>query len=121
MTPVVSERPFLVRDNAVVHNDSPEPAVTLIARPSTGERADEWIEIVVCDDAPGIPEYEQAVIESGIETPLHHGTGIDLWLAYRTVALFGGEITIENEESGARVRLLLPRADNEMTVDDDAE
>ena len=104
-------------DNAVVHNDSDEPAVTLVGRPPTGERAAEWIEIVVCDNGPGIPESEQQVIESGTETALQHGTGLGLWLAYWTVSLFGGEISIENEESGTRVRLLLPRVDADVEAE----
>ena len=101
-------------DNAVVHNDSDEPAVTLVGRPPTGERAAEWIEIVVCDNGPGIPENEQQVIENGTETALQHGTGLGLWLASWTVSLFGGEIDIDNEESGTRVRLLLPRVDGDV-------
>lgn len=98
-------------ENAIIHNDDPSPEVTVTTGPSSGDRTGEWIEIVVVDNGPGIPEHEQKTIDSGEETPLQHGTGLGLWIVYWTVSLFGGEVSIENDsDRGTRVTLNLPQA-----------
>lgn len=96
--------------NAVVHNDQPEPSVTVRIEP-TLQSDGEWVDIVVADDGPGIPAHEQVMIESERETQLEHGSGLALWIVYWTVSLFGGEVIIEDRSPrGARVTLRLPRA-----------
>jgi PAS domain S-box-containing protein len=100
-------------ENAILHNDQPRPAVTVTTRPSDGARSGEWVDIVISDNGPGIPEHEQATIETAEETPLQHSTGFGLWIVYWTVSLFGGEVSIrDNEPRGTRVVLLLPRGSN---------
>ncbi len=98
-------------ENAIVHNDKPTPEVTITTSRSSGERSEEWIELVVADNGPGIPDNEWAMINNGEETPLQHGTGLGLWIVYWTVWLFGGEVDFEdNSPQGARVILTLPEA-----------
>lgn len=98
-------------DNAVAHSDHDEPRVVLRAVPSRLDRAGEWVDVIVADDGPGIPATERSTIESGEETPLQHGSGLGLWIAYWAVSLLGGEVTIgENEPRGSRVVLTVPQA-----------
>ena len=97
-------------DNAVDHNDSPEPEVTVTVAPAESKPPDHWADITITDNGPGIHEDEWKAIESGQETPLQHGTGLGLWLVYWTVSLLGGEITISGLDSGTRIVLTLPRA-----------
>jgi PAS domain S-box-containing protein len=98
-------------ENAIIHNDQPTPEVSITVRPSDGDRTGEWIEIVIADNGPGIPDHEQKTIETGEETPLQHGTGLGLWIVHWTVSLFGGEVTLEdNSPRGTRVVLSLPHA-----------
>ena len=95
-------------NNAVVHNDRPTPEVQLTTE--TVERDGEAaIEIVITDNGPGIPEHERRAIESGEETPLQHGTGLGLWLVYWAMSLLGGDIHIDDAESGTRIALRLPQ------------
>jgi|GEM_PF-179387 PAS domain S-box-containing protein len=97
-------------ENAVVHNDQPEPTVTVTVDPAT-QSDGQWVDIVVADDGPGIPSHEQVMIESERETQLEHGSGLALWIVYWTASLFGGEIMIEDRSPrGARVTLRLPRS-----------
>ncbi len=96
-------------DNAVDHNDSPEPDVTVTVAPAESKPPDSWADITITDNGPGIHEDEWKAIESGKETPLQHGTGLGLWLVYWTVSLLGGEITISGLDSGTRIVLTLPR------------
>ncbi|QZX99240.1 PAS domain S-box protein [Halobaculum rubrum] len=97
--------------NAIIHNDRATPEVTVTAGPSNGERTGDWVEIVISDTGPGIPDNEQKTMDSGEETPLQHGTGLGLWIVYWTVSLFGGEVSLEdNSPRGTRVVLNLPRA-----------
>ena len=98
-------------ENAIIHNDQPTPEVTVTTGLSDGERTGNWIEIVVADNGPGIPDTEQKTIESGEETALQHGTGLGLWVVYWAVSLFGGEVSLEdNSPRGTRVTLSLPLA-----------
>jgi PAS domain S-box-containing protein len=98
-------------ENAITHNDQPTPEATVTTRQSTGDRTGEWIDIEIADNGPGIPDHEQKTIETGVETPMQHGTGLGLWIVYWTVSLFGGEVTLENNSPrGTRVVLHLPQA-----------
>ncbi|HKL28484.1 MAG TPA: PAS domain S-box protein [Natrialbaceae archaeon] len=99
-----------VVENAVVHNDGDEPTVEV-----EGSVAPDGVELLVRDDGPGIPEEEVAVIETGTETALDHGSGLGLWLVYWTVTKYGGTVSFEDTGGGGRgttVRLWLPTADD---------
>jgi len=83
-------------ENAVKHNDSPEPSVDItVARPSGG-----WVEIEIVDNGPGIPSQELDVLREG-ETPLHHAERLGLWLMYWVVNRAGGEFSV-SEVDGDR-------------------
>jgi len=97
-------------ENAIVHNDQPEPQVTVSVDSEPHDDGD-WVDIIVADNGPGIPNHEQVMIESERETPLEHGSGLALWIVYWTASLFGGEIMINDRSPrGARVTLRLPQA-----------
>jgi len=97
--------------NAIVHNDQPTPEVSVATRASNRDRTGEWVEIVIADNGPGIPDHEQKTIETGEETPLQHGTGLGLWIVYWIVWLSGGEVSLEdNSPRGTRAILSFPRA-----------
>ena len=93
--------------NAVVHNNSDEPRVTVdlvVDEPRCILR--------VRDNGPGIPEFDRNVLESGgaIET-LSHGSGLGLWLVYWTITRSGGEICVDDRESdGTEITIRLPLA-----------
>jgi PAS domain S-box-containing protein len=97
--------------NAIVHNDHANPSVTMTATPAKENRDEEWVDIVIADNGPGIPSQERVTIETGDETPLQHGTGLGLWLVYWAISLLGGDVRIDQSSSGTRVTLTLPRAD----------
>ncbi|TQQ82834.1 PAS domain S-box protein [Halonotius terrestris] len=107
-------------DNFIQHNDQPTPTVTVTATPHTEMGAAEWVEIVVTDNGPGIPMYEWQAIQAGEETPLEHGTGLGLWLVHWTVSLLGGEVRIEEDDTGTKAVLTLPRADGNGKSTDNA-
>ena len=67
------------------------------------------IEIQVSDDGPGIAAHEVAVLESGVETPLIHGSGLGLWLAHWIVTGHGGSIEATTAETGTRMTIRLPQ------------
>ena len=97
-------------ENAIIHNDQPTPEITVTTRSPSEDRTGEWIELVVADNGPGIPDQEQETIERGNETPLRHGAGIGLWVVYWTISLYGGEVSLEeNASRGTRVVLSLPQ------------
>jgi signal transduction histidine kinase len=91
-------------ENAVVHNDAPTPVVTVGAR-----ETDDGVEVSVADNGPGIPSNERAVIETGDEDALDHGSGLGLWAVKWGAVRLGGEIIFEDRKpSGTVVTIELP-------------
>jgi len=82
-------------ENAIEHNDNPEPSVEI----AVVNRDDEWVDIDITDDGPGIPEQEVQVLQSG-ETPLNHADRLGLWLIYWVINKVGGEFSVSTSESG---------------------
>ncbi len=77
-------------ENAIVHSDSPDPLVSITAAESPAQATDVCVEIRDTNDP--IPELEIETIRAGTETPLQHGQGIGLWIAYWCTRKLGGEI-----------------------------
>ena len=89
-------------ENAVRASDDATVAVEL-ARPD-----EDWVEIRVGDDGPGMPEMEAEVLETGEETQLNHGLGLGLWMVRMVVTQAGGTASVETSTGGTEVRLRLP-------------
>lgn len=108
-------------DNACQHAGE-DPFVRIVVRetPDGGT-------LEVHDDGPGIPATEQAVLLSGEETPVAHGSGIGLWLAYWGVTRLGGQLAFDDRDPRgsvvtASVPDLSPTGDDaEQSVTDDAK
>ena len=81
-------------ENAITHNDSPVPEVTVRAAVD-GDR----VAVRVADNGPGIPAdllteiFEKG--EMGLETG---GTGLGLYLVDALVERYGGDVWVENNE-----------------------
>lgn len=65
------------------------------------------------DNGPGFSEAELELYEKGFETELLHSDGVGLWLANWIVDSYGGALSLENTETGARVCARLPAASSE--------
>lgn len=79
-----------------------------------------WIVIDVTDTGEGIsPDVLERIFELYYTTK-RGGSGIGLSMVYRIVKLHGGEIEVESTAgTGTRFRLMLPRADVHVTVEED--
>jgi signal transduction histidine kinase len=107
-----------VCENAIEHNDSPDPEVTVSVESVEDGRGvedgREWVRIAVADDGPGIPDHERTVLTEGEETALEHGSGLGLWLIHWIVERSGGRLSFtENEPRGSVVRMDLERPTDE--------
>lgn len=90
-------------ENAAKHSGgSPTVSVTVEAVPGS-------VELQIRDDGPGIPKQELAVLESGSETPLTHGSGLGLWLVHWTVTSHGGTIEGTVTAEGTTMTVRIPR------------
>lgn len=78
---------------------------------------DDWVEITVSDDGPGLPEMEADVLATGEETPLNHGQGLGLWMVRMVVTEAGGDVSVDSAGDGTTVCLRLPtdRSDETST------
>jgi signal transduction histidine kinase len=95
-------------DNAVRHNTSSTPEVTV----SASIIEEDIIELTVVDNGPGIPTSERQVITGEVDvSPLSHGSGLGLWLVKWLTESYGGCLDIDTSDDGGTVVCLrLPRA-----------
>lgn len=104
----ILETVFLnVLDNAIVHNDGPNPQVSVAV-----EESDESVTVVFTDDGPGIDEYERSVIERGTENSLQHSSGLGLWLIKWGAEIADGDVSFRaNDPTGTVIAITVPKAD----------
>jgi len=88
--------------NAVEHNDSDPPRVTLAAD------GDDLVDVRVSDNGPGIPEHERRALAGVTEESLQHGSGIGLWTVYWLARHCGATVAVPDENT---VCIRLPSAD----------
>jgi PAS domain S-box-containing protein len=100
-------------ENAVTHNPATEPWVELAATDDG-----DWVELTVTDDGPGVDDMETAVIATGEETDLAHGSGLGLWLVNWIVTRYGGSFQIRGDDDGSVATLRLPAIDADTPVAD---
>lgn len=94
--------------NAVEHNDSDTPKVTvaLSRRPEDGK-----IELQIADNGPGIPDETIEVLDAEQEEQIDHLSGFGLWAVHWVLTLSGGRLEFaENEPRGTVAKLVLPAA-----------
>jgi len=96
-------------NNAVQHNDSDEPRVTI-----SSQVDDDSVRIRVADNGPGISDDQRDRIfdsnEKGLES---QGTGMGLYLVTNLVDMYDGSVWIEdNEPHGAVFVVELPTSDS---------
>ena len=103
-TPFVSSAVDNLLTNAVVHNPTPEPEVTVRV-----DRTDDTGRIAVIDNGPGIP---QNVVDTyfGNRDPNEHfvGDGLGLYLVEELVTTHGGTIDVDVTDDGTTVTLAFP-------------
>ena len=90
-------------ENAAKHGGS-APNITAVL-----SVVDADIVIEISDDGTGLPKQEKQVFETGEETPLSHGSGLGLWLAYWIVSIHDGSIDATATANGTTVTITLPR------------
>ncbi len=99
-------------ENAVKHAGE-EPTVTVEI-----ERTPRSIVLAVTDDGPGLPTQEQSVLTNEVETPLVHGSGLGIWLAYWIVTTHGGDLESTVTDAGTMMTISLPRTTSESNNGD---
>lgn len=68
-----------------------------------------WVQVVVDDDGPGIPEARRETMFRAFESGLTGGTGLGLTIARDIVRAHGGELSLESSPMGGlRARIRLP-------------
>ena len=90
-------------ENAVKHSgDSPRVTISI-------ETVANGVEIRISDDGPGLPNHEAEVLIDGKETPLAHGTGLGLWLAYWIITNHDGSLDSTVTNDGTTMSISIPQ------------
>jgi signal transduction histidine kinase len=96
-------------ENAVVHNDSDQPRVSLYIDSHESETT--W-QLTIADNGPGIPRQEQKVLSREEENQLEHGSGLGLWYLKWLVDQSHGTLQFGESpfDSGTALQIRLPAA-----------
>jgi PAS domain S-box-containing protein len=91
-------------ENAVRHNDTESPTVSLEVTAEAGH-----VTVEVADDGPGITDMDVNVLTGADdETAIYHGGGLGMWLVYLVLHRSRGSVHYsENDPRGAVVSLVL--------------
>jgi signal transduction histidine kinase len=83
-------------NNAVQHNDGPNPEVTVSVESDDGA-----VRVAVADDGPGVPDEKKGTVfgkgDKGLDS---EGTGIGLYLVNSVVTQFGGDVGVADRTDG---------------------
>ena len=92
--------------NAVQHNDTDEPTVSVRL-----ETTDETATVRIADDGPGLGPGQEAIFERGERGLDSDGTGLGLYLVDELVSQYGGDVrATENDPRGTVFSIELNRA-----------
>jgi len=96
--------------NAVQHNDTETPKITVAV-----ERDDDRVQIRIADNGPGVrDEIKEEIFGKGEKGLESAGTGIGLYLVRTLVDDYGGDVWVEDSDSGGAAFVLeLPEATRE--------
>ncbi len=67
------------------------------------------IEMAVTDTGPGLADQERELLDTGVETPLIHGSGLGLWLVHWIATEHDGTVEAVTTDTGTEMRLSVPR------------
>jgi signal transduction histidine kinase len=98
-------------ENAIEHDGRDvDPRIEIYS-----ESNEDYVDLVIEDNGPGIPQAEIDVLHAGEETTLQHGSGIGLWLVRWIVTHSNGVLTATATDSGTSVSIQLARASTDGT------
>jgi len=97
--------------NAITHNDTEGLTVDIDVTQEAG-----WITITISDNGSGIPVGEVESLNLDEETPLHHASGVGLWLVKWIAEASDGRYTIRSPDGeGTTIQLRLPTGESDDT------
>ncbi|MEZ3164976.1 ATP-binding protein [Halorubrum sp. RMP-47] len=91
-------------DNAVAASTEETPSVDV----TVSNTDNNWIRITIADDGPGIPPAEAAVLETGKESALMHGSALGIWKIRMAIKQAGGDISVDDLNSGTAIQFQVP-------------
>ena len=85
-------------ENAIEHHDRVQPIELHIEVTAVDD--EQTHQVSIADNGPGIPDTERKAIDLDPDDPIHHSSGVGLWLANWIVEAFDG--TLEFEQGAHR-------------------
>ncbi len=109
--PLIDSAVNNVIENALEHNNRDTPTLAVSIR--DGDE-DDFVDLQIADNGPGIPSVEREVIRSGTETQVQHSSGLGLWLTNWIISESGGDVSFaDNDPRGTVLTVRLRDAGTE--------
>ncbi len=100
----------VIRNAAEAIAGQPEPQIRILVTAELLAESASWVQIIVSDNGPGIPENILRDIFSPFCTTKARGIGIGLAVAQRTLFDHNGTISMTSDSAGTRQEIRIPAA-----------
>lgn len=103
-----------ILENGIIHNPKENKYISI---QSSHDPIEKELTVTITDNGPGIDMSVKKIIESGIEKPLEHTTGLGLWIVKWIIEIIDGQIQITQKSKDEGTKIILTFHDETVPIE----